>query len=177
MNKKLVLLGATMLLSAGIASAQKLVTGRVLDANGEPVIGAAVRVVGGKGAVATDANGNFTLKNVPASAKHLKVTYIGKKEEQVSIASNLKVVLQDDEKVLEEAVVVGYGSARKVGTLVGSVTKINSEEIANKPSTNIADAMQGKVAGMQVLTSNSDAGAINASSITVRGVGSLGADS
>ena len=81
MNKKLVLLGATMLLSAGIASAQKLVTGRVLDANGEPVIGAAVRVVGGKGAVATDANGNFTLKNVPASAKHLKVTYIGKKEE------------------------------------------------------------------------------------------------
>ena len=62
-----------MLLSAGIASAQKLVTGRVLDANGEPVIGAAVRVVGGKGAVATDANGNFTLKNVPASAKHLKV--------------------------------------------------------------------------------------------------------
>lgn len=177
MNKKLVLLGATMLLSAGIASAQKLVTGRVLDANGEPVIGAAVRVVGGKGAVATDANGNFTLKNVPASAKHLKVTYIGKKEEQVSIASNLKVVLQDDENKLEEAVVVGYGSARKVGTLVGSVTKINSEEIANKPSTNIADAMQGKVAGMQVLTSNSDAGAINSSSITVRGVGSIGADS
>ena len=177
MKKKLVLLGATMLLSAGIASAQKLVTGRVLDASGEPVIGAAVRVVGGKGAVATDANGNFTLKNVPASAKHLKVTYIGKKEEQVSIASNMKVVLQDDEKVLDEAVVVGYGSARKVGTLVGSVTKINSEEIANKPSTNIADALQGKVAGMQVLTSTSDAGSINASSITVRGVGSLGADS
>lgn len=177
MKKKLVLLGATMLLSAGIASAQKLVTGRVLDANGEPVIGAAVRVVGGKGAVATDANGNFTLKNVPASAKHLKVTYIGKKEEQVSIASNLKVVLQDDEKVLEEAVVVGYGSARKVGTLVGSVTKVNSEDIANKPSTNIADALQGKVAGMQVLTSSSDAGNINASSITVRGVGSIGADS
>ena len=177
MNKKLVLLGATMLLSAGIASAQKLVTGRVLDANGEPVIGAAVRVVGGKGAVATDANGNFTLKNVPASAKHLKVTYIGKREQQVSIASNLKVVLQDDEKVLEEAVVVGYGSARKVGTLVGSVTKVDSKDIANKPSTNIADALQGKVAGMQVLTSTSDAGSINASSITVRGVGSIGADS
>ena len=102
-----------MLLSAGIASAQKLVTGRVLDANGEPVIGAAVRVVGGKGAVATDANGNFTLKNVPASAKHLKVTYIGKREQQVSIASNLKVVLQDDENKLDEAVVVGYGSARR----------------------------------------------------------------
>lgn len=177
MNKKLVLLGATVLLSAGVASAQKRVTGRVVDEQGDPVIGAAVRVEGSKGAVATDEHGNFVLTNVPASAKHLKVTYIGKRAQTVSIAGNLRVVLVDDDTLLDEAVVVGYGSARKVGTLVGSVTKVNSDAIADKPSTNIVDALQGKVAGLQVLTSTSDAGSITGSSMTIRGVGSIGASS
>lgn len=177
MNKKLVLLGATVLLSAGVASAQKRVTGRVVDEQGDPVIGAAVRVEGSKGAVATDEHGNFVLTNVPASAKHLKVTYIGKRAQTVSIAGNLRVVLQDDDTLLDEAVVVGYGSARKVGTLVGSVTKVNSDAIADKPSTNIVDALQGKVAGLQVLTSTSDAGSVTGSSMTIRGIGSLGASS
>ncbi len=177
MNKKLVLLGATVLLSAGVASAQKRVTGRVVDEQGDPVIGAAVRVEGSKGAVATDEHGNFVLTNVPASAKHLKVTYIGKRAQTVSIAGNLRVVLQDDDTLLDEAVVVGYGSARKVGTLVGSVTKVNSDAIADKPSTNIIDALQGKVAGLQVLTSTSDAGSVTGSSMTIRGIGSLGASS
>lgn len=177
MNKKLVLLGATVLLSAGVASAQKRVTGRVVDEQGDPVIGAAVRVEGSKGAVATDEHGNFVLTNVPASAKHLKVTYIGKRAQTVSIAGNLRVVLQDDDTLLDEAVVVGYGSARKVGTLVGSVTKVNSDAIADKPSTNIVDALQGKVAGLQVLTTTSDAGTVTGSSMTIRGIGSLGASS
>lgn len=177
MNKKLVLLGATVLLSAGVASAQKRVTGRVVDEQGDPVIGAAVRVEGSKGAVATDEHGNFVLTNVPASAKHLKVTYIGKRAQTVSIAGNLRVVLQDDDTLLDEAVVVGYGSARKVGTLVGSVTKVNSDAIADKPSTNIVDALQGKVAGLQVLTTTSDAGSVTGSSMTIRGIGSLGASS
>lgn len=177
MNKKLVLLGATVLLSAGVASAQKRVTGRVVDEQGDPVIGAAVRVEGSKGAVATDEHGNFVLTNVPASAKHLKVTYIGKRAQTVSIAGNLRVVLQDDDTLLDEAVVVGYGSARKVGTLVGSVTKVNSDAIADKPSTNIIDALQGKVAGLQVLTTTSDAGSVTGSSMTIRGIGSLGASS
>ena len=171
------LLGAAALLSVGVASAQKRVTGVVVDSQGEPVIGAAVRVEGGKGAVATDENGRFVLNNVSSTAKTLKITSIGKQAKTVSIAGNVRVVLADDDKVLDEAVVVGYGSARKVGTLVGSVSKVNSEAIANKPSTNIADALQGKVAGMQVLTGTSDAGSVNASDITIRGTGSLGASS
>ena len=177
MNKKLVLLGAAALLSVGVASAQKRVTGVVVDSQGEPVIGAAVRVEGGKGAVATDENGRFVLNNVSSTAKTLKITSIGKQAKTVSIAGNVRVVLADDDKVLDEAVVVGYGSARKVGTLVGSVSKVNSDAIANKPSTNVADALQGKVAGMQVLTGTSDAGSVNASDITIRGTGSLGASS
>ena len=178
MKQKLVLLGAAVLLSVGLASAQKRVTGRVLDSQGEPVMGAAVRVEGGKGAVATDEKGNFILTNVPASAKHLKVTSIGKKAQTVSISSNVKVVLLDDETKLDEAVVIGYGSARKVGTVVGSVTKVNSEAINDKPSTNIADALQGKVAGMQVLSNTGDVGDLSETpTITIRGVGSLSAGS
>ena len=84
MNKKLVLLGTALLLCAGPASAQKRVTGRVLDSAGQPVEGASVRVEGGKGIAVTDEKGNFTLQSVPASAKHLKVTYIGKLPQTVS---------------------------------------------------------------------------------------------
>lgn len=178
MNKKLVLLGAAAMLTVGVASAQKRVTGRVVDSQGEPVVGAAVRVEGAKGAVATDDNGRFILTNVPTSAKSLKITYIGKRARTVSISGNMSVTLEDDETLLDEAVVVGYGSARKVGTVVGSVTKVNSKDINDKPSTNISDALQGKISGMQVLGNTGDIGDLSEPpSITIRGVGSLGSGS
>lgn len=178
MNKKLVLLGAAAMLTVGVASAQKRVTGRVVDSQGDPVIGAAVRVEGAKGAVATDAHGRFVLTNVPTSAKNLKITYIGKRARTVSISGNMSVVLEDDETLLDEAVVVGYGSARKVGTVVGSVTKVGSKDINDKPSTNISDALQGKISGMQVLGNSGDIGDMSRPpSITIRGVGSLGSGS
>ena len=174
MNKKLVLLGAAMLMTAGVASAQKRVTGRVLDSDGQPLIGATVRVDGVKKVTMTDENGNFTLTNVPASAKTIQVSYIGFKAQNVSIASNMKVVMKDN-NILDEAVVIGYGSAKKLGTVVGSVAKIGGEKIGKVPSSNIADAMQGQVAGLQVLSNTGDAGAINTSSMTIRGTGSLDA--
>lgn len=178
MNKKLVLLGAAAMLTVGVASAQKRVTGRVVDSQGEPVVGAAVRVEGAKGAVATDDNGRFILTNVPTSAKSLKITYIGKRARTVSISGNMSVTLEDDETLLDEAVVVGYGSARKVGTVVGSVTKVGSKDINDKPSTNISDALQGKISGMQVLGNTGDIGDLSEPpSITIRGVGSLGSGS
>ena len=174
MNKKLVLLGAAMLMTAGVASAQKRVTGRVLDSDGQPLIGATVRVDGVKKVTMTDENGNFTLTDVPASAKTLQVSYIGYQAQNVSIASNMKVVMKDN-NILDEAVVIGYGSARKIGTVVGSVSKIGGETLSKVPTTNVGDAMQGQVAGMQVLNSTGDAGAIGGASITIRGTGSLNA--
>ena len=176
MNKKLVLLGAAMLMTAGVASAQKRVTGQVLDADGNPLIGATVRVDGVQKVTMTDDNGKFTLTDVPASAKTLQVSYIGYDSQKVSIASNVKVVLKDN-NVLDEAVVIGYGTARKLGTVVGSVSKITGESISEVPSSNIADAMQGQVAGLQVLSNTGDAGSINTSSMTIRGNGSLSAGS
>lgn len=121
MNKKLVLLGAGLLMTAATASAQKLVSGRVTDTHGEPVMGATVRVPGTKVITTTDANGNFKLKGVPATAKKISVSYIGMQPTTVSVAGNVQVVLKDNE--LGEAVVIGYGTAQKVGTVVGSVKK------------------------------------------------------
>ena len=109
MKKKLVLLGAALLLSSATASAQSRVTGRVTDSNGQPVMGATVRIPGTKIVTTTDAKGTFKL-NVPAGAKKLVVSYIGMQAETVSVAGNVQVVLKDNE--LGEAVVVGYGTAR-----------------------------------------------------------------
>ena len=171
MNKKLVLLGAGLLMTAATASAQKLVSGRVTDTHGEPVMGATVRVPGTKVITTTDANGNFKLKGVPATAKKISVSYIGMQPTTVSVAGNVQVVLKDNE--LGEAVVVGYGTAQKVGTVVGSVKKVGSEKVENNPTANVADALQGKVAGLQVLNNSGDAGDINNASIKLRGTGSF----
>lgn len=175
MNKKLVLLGAGLLLTAATASAQQHVTGKVTDSHGEPVMGATVRVAGTKIATTTDAQGNFRLSNVPASAKKLNVSYIGMQAQTVSVAGNVKVVLKDNE--LGEAVVVGYGSAKKVGTIVGSVKKVSGEVVEGKPVANIADALQGQIAGMSIINGSGDAGSINNVSITIRGTGSVSASS
>ena len=171
MNKKLVLLGAGLLMTAATASAQKLVSGRVTDTHGEPVMGATVRVPGTKVITTTDANGNFKLKGVPATAKKISVSYIGMQPTTVSVAGNVQVVLKDNE--LGEAVVVGYGTAQKVGTVVGSVKKVGGEKVENNPTANVADALQGKVAGLQVLNNSGDAGDINSASIKLRGTGSF----
>ena len=171
MNKKLVLLGAGLLMTAATASAQKLVSGRVTDTHGEPVMGATVRVPSTKVITTTDANGNFKLKGVPATAKKISVSYIGMQPTTVSVAGNVQVVLKDNE--LGEAVVVGYGTAQKVGTVVGSVKKVGGEKVENNPTANVADALQGKVAGLQVLNNSGDAGDINNASIKLRGTGSF----
>lgn len=175
MNKKLVLLGAGLLLTAATASAQQHVTGKVTDSHGQPVMGATVRVAGTKIVTTTDANGTFRLKNVPASAKKLQVSYIGMQPSTVSVAGNVQVRLEDNE--LGEAVVVGYGTGQKVGTVVGSLKKVGGEAIASKPAANIADALQGRVAGLEVLNYTGDVGEINSTTIRLRGVGSLGASS
>lgn len=175
MNKKLMLLGAGLLLSAATASAQKLVTGRVTDSHGEPVMGATVRVPGTKVMTTTDAQGNFKLSGVPASAKKLMVSYIGMNSATVNVAGNVNVVLKDNE--LGEAVVIGYGSAKKVGTVVGTVKKVGGTVVENKPATNVADALQGQVAGLTIANNSGDVGVTNNMSIKVRGVGSLSAGS
>lgn len=175
MNKKLVLFFLCLFAAVGTAIAQTRVTGTVVDTDGNPVFGAHVKVAGTKMVTVTDEQGKFVLPSVPASAKSLNVSYIGMKSESVNVAGNVKVVLKQDDNLMEEAVVIGYGSARKLGTVVGAVTKVSGESIKETPSTNVMDAMQGQVAGLQVLNNTGDAGSVNSTSFQIRGTGSLSA--
>ena len=172
MNKKLVLLGAAALLTVGTSFAQKRVTGRVVDTDGQPVAGATVRVEGEKQTVLTDANGNFSLSGVPASAKHLRVSYIGKVAETVSVAGNVKVVLKDLSQDLGEAYVVAYGRATKA-SFTGAAAKVKGEVIENKSTTEVTSALQGEVAGVQIINTDGNPGA--SSGILIRGIGSVNA--
>lgn len=170
MTKRLLLLFACLLMAVGM-SAQKRVSGHVSDSDGNPLVNAAVRVVGTNELAYTDADGNYTLSNVPASAKQVTISYLGMESQTVDIAAAGNVVLKETQ--LGEAVVVGYGSAKKLGTVVGTVSKVTSEQIENKPVTTALDALQGKVAGVQIYNNTGDVGDVSGTSTTIRGVGSL----
>lgn len=170
MTKKFVLLLACLLM-AGTLAAQKRVSGRVTDSDGQPVAGASVRVPGSKVVTTTDANGNFVLSGIPNGTKQLAISFVGYQQQMVPVNDNMNVVLQ--EATIDEAVVIGYGTARKLGTVVGTVSKVGSDKIENKPVTMALEALQGKVAGVQILNSSGDVGDLSAVSTTIRGTGSL----
>ncbi len=173
MVKKAVFLSLCLIFGIIGASAQKRITGKVVDENGEAVFGASIRVDNSKLVAATDEEGNFVFPSVPSTAKKFNVTYIGMESRSVDISENVRIVMKQNDKYLEEAVVVGYGSAKKLGTLVGSVKKVGSEALNGKPVMNVADALQGQVSGMSVLNSDGDAGSLNSVEINIRGKGSL----
>ncbi|WP_444964562.1 TonB-linked outer membrane protein RagA, partial [Porphyromonas loveana] len=161
----------------GWAMAQnRTVKGTVISSeDNEPLIGANVVVVGNATiGAATDLDGNFTL-SVPANAKTLRVSYSGMTTKEVAIANVMRIVLDPDSKLLEQVVVLGYGTGQKLSTVSGSVAKVSSEKLAEKPVSNIMDALQGKVAGMQVMTGSGDPTQV--AEVRIHGVGSLGASS
>lgn len=146
------------------------ITGVVTDVNGEPIIGANVVAVGipGLGSI-TNLDGEFSL-TIPYDCK-LHVSYIGYTDTEVSTKgkSNIKIVLKEDTKVLDEVVVVGYGTQKKVN-LTGAVETVKSEKIASKPVTSVAEALTGEAAGVTVIQRSSKPGAYD-TSIRIRGVG------
>ncbi|MDE5727081.1 MAG: TonB-dependent receptor [Duncaniella sp.] len=163
-----------MVLCVGLpAYAQNItVSGVVEDNSGEPLIGATVMVLGSADGVATDIDGNFTIKNVSPKAT-LQVSYIGCKTQEVKVngQTNIRVVLLEDSETLEEVVVIGYGGTRARRDLTGSVGSVSGMKLAAVPVTSAAVALQGKVAGVQVTTVDGQPGAdIN---IRVRGATSV----
>ncbi len=149
------------------------VTGKVVSGeDGEMVMGATIVVKGTNIGTTTDMDGNFVLGNLPASAKELEISYVGMKTETVKIRPTLTITLQSSSEMLDDVLVTGtYGSAKKLGSMVGAVASIRSEKIANRPSANFADALQGQVAGLQVFTSSGEPS--ENVSMRLRGVGSI----
>lgn len=123
---------AGLFLSMGVALAQTQVNGTVTSADdGEPVIGASVLVEGTKTGTVTDINGNFSI-SVPAGKK-LVISYLGMQTQTVSAKPGMRIELAADSQTLEDLVVVGYGTGRKVGTVIGSVSTVGSDKLKNAP--------------------------------------------
>ena len=164
--------GASMLLVGTGAYAQNgLVGGKVTDSNGEPIIGATVKVknggAGSQGTV-TDIDGNFNLDVKPGTT--LVISYIGYKNKEVKGGSNLAITLDDNAEVLNEVVVTGYTTQRKAD-LTGAVSVMNMKEPVSASDPNMLNSMQGKLAGVNIVTDAAPGG--GSSSIQVRGMSSI----
>ena len=174
MKRRMLLLLTCCIIGIGMVMAQtSKVTGKVLsEEDGEAVIGATVMVKGTNIGTVTDADGLFSLSNVPGSAKELEVSYVGMEAQIVRIQPNLTIRMRTSSEMLDEVLITGtYGSAKKLGSMVGSVAAVKSEKISNRPSANFADALQGQVAGLQVFTSSGEPS--ENVSMRMRGVGSI----
>ena len=152
---------AILLTLAGsyLASAQpRALNGRVLDASGQPVIGAAVMVPGTSTGATTDLDGNFSIRVEPGTT--LEVSCIGYTTRSVTAANDMTITLDDDAEMLEETVVVGYGTQKKA-SLTSAISNIRSEELTATKQSDVLAALQGKVPGLQIRQRTGDAGDFN----------------
>ena len=174
MKRKLMLLLACLFVGIGLVTAQtQKVTGVVIsEEDGQPVIGASVLVKGTQIGAITGVDGDFTLPNVPSSAKTLVISYIGMQTQEVAIKPSLKVVMKSDTEMLDEVMVVAFGTAKK-SAFTGSAKVVGTEKLEQSQVTNVTDALAGAVPGV-TLTSN-DGAPGSKSSIKIRGFSSINA--
>ena len=166
------LLAGTFLF-AGSVMAQTNVSGTVTSGDdGEPVVGAAIKVEGTNTGTVTDVNGHFQL-NAPAGAK-LVVSYLGMRPQTVKAGGNMKVVLQNDDKTLDEVMVVAYGTQKR-SSFTGSAAEMKSDDISKHIVSTATSALTGSVAGVQTISSSGEPG--SAPKIRIRGIGSYAASS
>ena len=155
------------------AMAQSVVKGTVNDEAGEPIIGATVKVQGTQTGAITDFNGNFSVE--AASNATLEISYVGYLTQKVKVAgkSDITIVMKEDAQMLNDVVVIGYGTMKK-SDISGSVATINKEQMERKVPVNIAQALQGAAAG--VMVTNQDGAPGTASAIRIRGIGTINGD-
>ena len=162
-----------LLIIVGNISAQTVKV-NVTDATGETVIGATVMEKGTSNGAITDFDGNATVK-LSGKNNHLVISYVGMKTKTIDVKGKkeIKVVMEDDNTTLNDVVVIGYGTVKKKD-LTGSVSSISEKQIANIPVSNVSEAMTGKMAGVNITTTEGSPDADV--KIRVRGGGSLSQD-
>lgn len=148
----------------------KTVTGTVTDVSGEPIIGANIRIKGTTTGTITDIDGNFSIEAKPQSV--IEVSYIGylTQETVINNQKSIRFLLKEDTKTLDEVVVIGYGVQKKAD-LTGSVANINTEKLNTQSNANIGQALQGKIAGVDIVSQGGAPG--SGTRIMVRGIGTL----
>ena len=173
-NLKTFRLALVLLFTMIVGSVQaQTIKGNVKDSTGEPIIGATIKEQGTAAATVTDFDGNFTIKTTGKQV--LVITYIGMKTKTVNAAgkSTIDIVLEDEATTLNDVVVIGYGTARKKD-LTGSVATVKGQDLAKVPVANVSEALTGKMAGVQVTTTDGSPDAEIL--IRVRGGGSITGD-
>jgi TonB-linked SusC/RagA family outer membrane protein len=155
--------------SQSVTQSSTIIKGQIVDAEGEPILGATVVELGTTRGTVTDIDGNFTI-NSHANAK-LRITYVGYKTVETKAVNGMKVVMQNDNAQLDEIVVVGYGQQKKVN-LTGSVTNVDIEKtLGGRPEQDVAKALQGAVPGLTITNTSGD---INSQpTMQIRGLGTL----
>ena len=165
MKKTIKLFGArlvmmlVMMLVVQVASAQSKISGTVVDATGEPVTGASIVVVGTLNGTVSDVDGNFSI-NVK-SDEMLQISYIGYVTQTLKPVNGMTVTLMEDNEMIDEVVVVGYGVQRK-SDLTGAVAKVDGKTLEERPMANIVQALQGAVPGLNISVTGTNAESISA---------------
>lgn len=173
MKKTLLLLFVCLFVGISHAQAQVTVKGTVISSeNNEPVIGASVLVKGTTNGTITDINGQFTLTNISPTNKTIIVSFIGMETQEVTIKPEMKIVMTSTTEVMEEVLVVAYGTAKK-SAFTGSAKMIHTEQITKRPVTNVIESLSGQVAGLQMTMTNGQPG--ETPSILIRGISSMSA--
>lgn len=174
MMKKLILAMLCTVMSVGLSVAQtKKVSGTVFSADdGEAVIGATVMAKGTSTGTITDYNGEFDLQ-VPTSATTLVVSYIGMESQEIAAGQNLRITLASSSEMLDEVLVVAYGTAKK-SSFTGAADVVKSERLDARTVANISKALEGTVAGVQTTSGGGQPG--SGAKIIIRGIGSINAN-
>ena len=135
------------------------VSGKVVDSSGEPIIGATVRAQGEKTGVITDKDGNFRIA-MPKGKNSIVVSYLGYKEAiaRAILGKLMKIKMKEDAQNLDELVVVGYGTQKK-SALTSSIETVKGDDLLRMPTPNLDQALNGQVAGLQVMSLSGDPGA------------------
>ena len=167
--RKILLLTSCLFITLGMYAQSITVTGKVIDEEGLEVIGANISVKGSAGVgTITNLDGQYTLKVNNPSKDILVFSFIGMRTQEVHVKGKkqINVTLQSDSKLLDEVVVIGYGTSKR-SDLTGSVVSVKSEDLMQTPTSDVAQALAGRVAGVQI--SQSEGGPGSSISINVRG--------
>ena len=171
MKKRLTMFLAALFLCMGTAMAQTKVTGTVFSQeDGQPIIGAAVKVDGTSTGMLTDVNGRFSL-TLPEGKNSITVSYLGYESKTVQAKNGMRIFLKSDATALDEVVVTAMGISRQQKTLGYSAQTLDDDQLTVGKLSDVTGALAGKVAGLQVNTTSADPGA--ASSVIIRGISSI----
>ena len=167
-KSKLLLTAIAMTLSSSLYAQNHKFAGTVVDANGEPIIGATVNVKGSKENAITDIDGRFSISAAPGQT--LVINYIGFSPLETKAADNMQLTLNEDRQTLNDVVVVGYGVQKK-SVVTASIAKVSADDLAGTAPVRVDNALKGLASGVTVTSASGQPGA--ASQVRIRGIGTI----